>query len=188
MFWSALSFFFYLSHGLVAVIWDSYSFPACGSSVPERVGVLWWSMWFPEPTMEPLHKLAKRLPMWLDCVRQTAWTHVLSTTSSSICNVSGFFSIIIHKGLKYPGVKSFAPDKPGKILLMDLNEADPTVVELNITGSTFDLSSFNPHGISTFTDEGDNIECFLEMKPIFLKQKKVSTWIFLFIQLKYNHE
>uniref|UniRef100_A0A5F9DIH2 Paraoxonase n=1 Tax=Oryctolagus cuniculus TaxID=9986 RepID=A0A5F9DIH2_RABIT len=62
----------------------------------------------------------------------------------------------ISSGLKYPGIMSFDPDKSGKILLMDLNEEDPVVLELGITGSTFDLSSFNPHGISTFTDE-DNI-------------------------------
>lgn len=64
---------------------------------------------------------------------------------------------MIYKGLKYPGIKSFEPDKPGKILLMDLNEENPTVLELRITGSTFDLSSFNPHGLSTFTDEGNSI-------------------------------
>ena len=76
-----------------------------------------------------------------------------------------FSPSLFYKGLKYPGIKSFEPDKPGKIFLMDLNEAAPTAVELNITGSAFDLSSFNPHGISTFTDEGDNIECFLEIRP-----------------------
>lgn len=64
---------------------------------------------------------------------------------------------MFYKGLRYPGLKSFEPDKPGKILLMDLNEEDPSVLELRITGSTFDHSSFNPHGISTFTDEGNNI-------------------------------
>lgn len=69
-----------------------------------------------------------------------------------------FFSpSLIYKGLKYPGIKSFEPDKPGKILLMDLNEDDPTVLELKIIGSEFNLSLFNPHGISTFTDEGNNI-------------------------------
>lgn len=67
-----------------------------------------------------------------------------------------FFSSIIYKGLKYPGIKCFEPTKPGKILLMDLNEEDPTVLELKIIGNTFDLSSFNPHGISTFIDEGNN--------------------------------
>lgn len=68
-----------------------------------------------------------------------------------------FFSSVIYKGLKYPGLKSFEHDKPGKILLMNLNEEEPTVLELRIIGSKFDLSSFNPHGISTFTDEGNSI-------------------------------
>ncbi|XP_017380641.1 serum paraoxonase/arylesterase 1 isoform X2 [Cebus imitator] len=41
----------------------------------------------------------------------------------------------ISSGLKYPGIKSFDPNTPGKILLMDLNEEDPTVLELEITGN-----------------------------------------------------
>lgn len=68
-----------------------------------------------------------------------------------------FFFFMFYKGLKYPGIKSFASDQPGKILLMDLNEEDPTVLELRVIGSNFDQSSFNPHGISTFTDEGNTI-------------------------------
>ena len=36
-----------------------------------------------------------------------------------------FSPLLFYKGLQYPGVKSFEPDKPGKILLMDLNEEDP---------------------------------------------------------------
>ncbi|XP_058381833.1 serum paraoxonase/arylesterase 1-like isoform X1 [Diceros bicornis minor] len=71
----------------------------------------------------------------------------------------------ISSGLKYPGLKSFEPDKPGKILLMDLNEEDPTVLELRITGSKFDLSSFNPHGISTFTDEDDTVYLLVVNHP-----------------------
>ncbi|KAM9650326.1 LOW QUALITY PROTEIN: serum paraoxonase/arylesterase 1-like [Trichechus inunguis] len=59
----------------------------------------------------------------------------------------------ISSGLKYPGLKSFEPNEPGKILLMDLNEEDPVVLELKITGDNFNLASFNPHGISTFTDD-----------------------------------
>ncbi|XP_004443917.1 PREDICTED: serum paraoxonase/arylesterase 1-like [Ceratotherium simum simum] len=71
----------------------------------------------------------------------------------------------ISSGLKYPGLKSFEPDKPGKILLMDLNEEDPTVLELRIIGSKFDLSSFNPHGISTFTDEDDTVYLLVVNHP-----------------------
>ncbi|KAF6302003.1 paraoxonase 1 [Rhinolophus ferrumequinum] len=71
----------------------------------------------------------------------------------------------ISTGLKYPGIKSFEPDKPGKILLMDLNEDDPTVLELRIIGSEFNLSLFNPHGISTFTDEDNTIYLLVVNHP-----------------------
>ncbi|XP_035971589.1 serum paraoxonase/arylesterase 1 isoform X2 [Halichoerus grypus] len=73
----------------------------------------------------------------------------------------------ISSGLKYPGIKSFAPDKPGKILLMDLNEEDPKVLELRVTGSNFDQSSFNPHGISTFTDEDNTVYLLVVNHPNF---------------------
>ncbi|XP_012385377.1 serum paraoxonase/arylesterase 1 [Dasypus novemcinctus] len=73
----------------------------------------------------------------------------------------------ISSGLKYPGIKSFEPNKPGKMLLMDLNEKDPKVLELKITGSTFDLSSFNPHGISTFTDEDNTVYLLVVNHPNF---------------------
>ncbi|XP_069318196.1 serum paraoxonase/arylesterase 1 [Eulemur rufifrons] len=73
----------------------------------------------------------------------------------------------ISSGFKYPGIKSFEPDKPGKILLMDLNEKHPTVLELEITGSNFDLSSFNPHGISTFTDEDNAVYLLVVNHPNF---------------------
>ncbi|XP_003896354.1 serum paraoxonase/arylesterase 1 [Papio anubis] len=71
----------------------------------------------------------------------------------------------ISSGLQYPGIKSFNPNNPGKILLMDLNEEDPTVLELGITGSKFDLSSFNPHGISTFTDEDNAVYLLVVNHP-----------------------
>ncbi|XP_042540702.1 serum paraoxonase/arylesterase 1 [Dipodomys spectabilis] len=70
-------------------------------------------------------------------------------------------------GLKYPGIKSFAPDNPGKILLMNLNEEDPAISELQIRGSKFDLSSFNPHGISTFTDEDNTVYLLVVNHPNF---------------------
>ncbi|NXV75975.1 PON2 arylesterase, partial [Atlantisia rogersi] len=57
----------------------------------------------------------------------------------------------ISSGLKYPGIKVPAPDKPGEIFLMDLNEDSPRAVELRISRG-FDLASFNPHGISTYID------------------------------------
>ncbi|XP_007522569.1 serum paraoxonase/arylesterase 1 [Erinaceus europaeus] len=71
----------------------------------------------------------------------------------------------ISSGLKYPGIKSFEPDKPGKLLLMNLNKEDPTALELRIIGSTFDLPSFNPHGVSTFTDEDNTVYLLVVNHP-----------------------
>ncbi|XP_060013040.1 serum paraoxonase/arylesterase 2 isoform X2 [Lagenorhynchus albirostris] len=62
-------------------------------------------------------------------------------------NGLAFFSV----GLKCPGLHSFAPDKPGGILMMDLKEENPRALELRISRG-FNLASFNPHGISTFID------------------------------------
>ncbi|XP_030056559.1 serum paraoxonase/arylesterase 2 isoform X2 [Microcaecilia unicolor] len=60
----------------------------------------------------------------------------------------------ISSGLKSPAMKSFAPDQPGKIFLMDLNEESPVATELKISPG-FDVDSFNPHGISTYIDQND---------------------------------
>ncbi|KAM9722966.1 serum paraoxonase/arylesterase 2-like [Menidia menidia] len=57
-------------------------------------------------------------------------------------------------GLHYPGMPSFSDD-PGKMYVLDLLHPKPTPVELQIEGD-LDLSSFNPHGISVFTDEADD--------------------------------
>ncbi|XP_056656919.1 serum paraoxonase/arylesterase 1-like [Monodelphis domestica] len=67
-------------------------------------------------------------------------------------------------GLKYPGVKSFAPHQPGEILLMDLNEANPEAVVLPIHGG-LDGASFNPHGISTFIGEDHSVYLFVVNHP-----------------------
>lgn len=64
-----------------------------------------------------------------------------------------FFLPLFPKGLKFPGLHSFAPDKPGGILMMDLKEEKPRALELRVSWG-FDLASFNPHGISTFIDGG----------------------------------
>ncbi|XP_043921872.1 serum paraoxonase/arylesterase 2-like [Protopterus annectens] len=62
----------------------------------------------------------------------------------------------ISSGLKSPILKSFAPDRPGEIFLLDLNEADPKPVVLKISDG-FDVSSFNPHGVSAHIEETDNV-------------------------------
>ncbi|XP_068091144.1 serum paraoxonase/arylesterase 2-like [Hyperolius riggenbachi] len=57
-------------------------------------------------------------------------------------------------GLKMPPMKSFAPDRPAEILLIDLNEETINPISLPISGG-FDVSSLNPHGLSAYTDEKD---------------------------------
>uniref|UniRef100_A0ABM5GNT2 Paraoxonase n=1 Tax=Pogona vitticeps TaxID=103695 RepID=A0ABM5GNT2_9SAUR len=70
----------------------------------------------------------------------------------------------ISTGLKYPGMQSFAPDKSGQILLMDLNEENPQPVEMRISRG-FDLASFNPHGISLYVDTDDTVYLFVVNHP-----------------------
>lgn len=59
------------------------------------------------------------------------------------------------QGLKYSVLPSFS-DEPGKIYILDLLHPKPTPVELQIKGD-LDLSSFNPHGISVYTDEAGEV-------------------------------
>uniref|UniRef100_A0A8C1R8U3 Paraoxonase n=1 Tax=Cyprinus carpio TaxID=7962 RepID=A0A8C1R8U3_CYPCA len=54
-------------------------------------------------------------------------------------------------GLKYPGLPSYSDD-PGKIYSLNLLDSDLKIKALNIKGQ-FDKGSFNPHGISVYTDE-----------------------------------
>ncbi|KAM8770440.1 serum paraoxonase/lactonase 3-like isoform 1-T1 [Rhynchonycteris naso] len=70
----------------------------------------------------------------------------------------------ISSGLKYPGMPSFAPDEPGQIFMMDLNEQNPRIQSLNISDS-FDKASFNPHGISTFTDKDHTVYLYVVNHP-----------------------
>ncbi|XP_073438171.1 serum paraoxonase/arylesterase 2-like [Dendrobates tinctorius] len=61
----------------------------------------------------------------------------------------------ISSGLKYPGIVSFAPERPGEIFLLDLNDETLRPSTLRISKG-FDLSTFSPHGISTYIDEKDD--------------------------------
>ncbi|XP_067457916.1 serum paraoxonase/arylesterase 2-like [Thunnus thynnus] len=80
-------------------------------------------------------------------------------------------------GLKYPGMPSFS-DEPGKIYVLDLLHPDPTPVELQIKGE-LDLSTFNPHGISVYTDEADDsVYLFTVNHP----QHKSQVEIFHFVE------
>ncbi|XP_068261179.1 serum paraoxonase/arylesterase 2 isoform X3 [Nyctibius grandis] len=83
----------------------------------------------------------------------------------------------ISSGLKYPGVKSLAPDKPGEMFLMDLNEDNPRAVELRISRG-FDLVSFNPHGISTYIDRDDTVYLFVVNHP----HQKSTVELFKFVE------
>ncbi|XP_056341736.1 serum paraoxonase/arylesterase 2 isoform X2 [Oenanthe melanoleuca] len=83
----------------------------------------------------------------------------------------------ISSGLKYPGLMSFAPDKPGEIFLMDLNEDNPRAVELRISRG-FDLASFNPHGISTYIDRDDTVYLFVVNHP----HQKSTVELFKFVE------
>ncbi|XP_014458672.1 serum paraoxonase/arylesterase 2 isoform X1 [Alligator mississippiensis] len=85
--------------------------------------------------------------------------------------------VFISSGLKYPGLKSFAPDKPGEILLMDLNEKNPKARELRISRG-FDLASFNPHGISTYIDKDDSVYLFVVNHP----HQKSTVEVFTFVE------
>ncbi|NP_001084979.1 uncharacterized protein LOC432039 precursor [Xenopus laevis] len=61
----------------------------------------------------------------------------------------------ISSGLKYPGVISFQPDKPGEIFLLDLNDEKLQPVSLRFSRG-FDYSTFNPHGMSIYIDPKDD--------------------------------
>ncbi|XP_053324401.1 serum paraoxonase/arylesterase 2-like [Spea bombifrons] len=61
----------------------------------------------------------------------------------------------LSSGFKYPGLISFAPEKPGEIFLLDLNEENVRPTSLRFSRG-FDISSFNPLGISTYIDEKDD--------------------------------
>lgn len=56
-------------------------------------------------------------------------------------------------GLKFPGLPSYSDD-PGKIYTLDLLDSRQNIQALSIKGG-FDEDSFNPHGISVYTDDKD---------------------------------
>ncbi|KAL0985272.1 hypothetical protein UPYG_G00154830 [Umbra pygmaea] len=84
----------------------------------------------------------------------------------------------ISTGLNFPGLPSYSDD-PGKIYTLDLSEdSRKKPVELRM-GRGFELDSFNPHGISVYTDETENsIYLFVVNHP----QQKAQVEIFQFIE------
>ncbi|XP_020855646.1 serum paraoxonase/lactonase 3 [Phascolarctos cinereus] len=81
----------------------------------------------------------------------------------------------ISTGLNYEGMPCSAPDKPGEIFLMDLNEKEPRARALPIRNG-FDVQSFNPHGISTFIDKDNVVYLYVVNHP----QMKSTVEIFQF--------
>uniref|UniRef100_A0A3Q1C2P6 Paraoxonase n=1 Tax=Amphiprion ocellaris TaxID=80972 RepID=A0A3Q1C2P6_AMPOC len=59
----------------------------------------------------------------------------------------------ISTGLKFPGIPS--SDEPGKIFVLDLKDSRMKPKELRMPRN-FDLETFNPHGISLYTDPNDD--------------------------------
>ncbi|XP_015257393.1 PREDICTED: serum paraoxonase/arylesterase 2-like [Cyprinodon variegatus] len=85
-----------------------------------------------------------------------------------------FLSTGLHDYLDLP----FFSNESGKLYVLDLLHPNPTPVELQIKGE-FDLSSFNPHGISVYTDAADDsVYLFVVNHP----QRKSQVEIFRFIE------
>ncbi|XP_060936891.1 serum paraoxonase/arylesterase 2-like [Limanda limanda] len=82
----------------------------------------------------------------------------------------------ISTGLKNPGRP--APEGPGKIFSLDLQDSRMKPVELRMPRN-FDLDSFNPHGISAYTDPTDDtIYLFVVNHP----QHKSQVEVFQFVE------
>ncbi|XP_051722642.1 LOW QUALITY PROTEIN: serum paraoxonase/arylesterase 2-like [Ctenopharyngodon idella] len=80
-------------------------------------------------------------------------------------------------GLKYPGLPSYSDD-PGKIYTLNLLDSELKIEALSIKGQ-FDKDSFNPHGISVYTDDKDGaIYVFVVNHP----QGKSQVEIFRFVE------
>ncbi|XP_039972569.1 serum paraoxonase/arylesterase 2-like [Xiphias gladius] len=83
---------------------------------------------------------------------------------------------LISTGLKYPGMPS--SDVTGKIFSLDLQDPRMKPVELRMPRN-FDLESFNPHGISVYTNPSDDtIYLFVVNHP----QHKSQVEVFRFLE------
>ncbi|KAM4688225.1 serum paraoxonase/arylesterase 2-like [Discoglossus pictus] len=83
----------------------------------------------------------------------------------------------ITSGLKYPGMMSFAPGKPGEIFLLDLNDEKLHPISLTFS-SNFELATFNPHGLSIYIDGKDTVYLFVVNHPHY----KSTVEIFKFVE------
>jgi len=70
---------------------------------------------------------------------------------------------IISTGLKYPGMPSYS-DGPGKMYTLNMQDSRMKPTELRMDRD-FDLESFNPHGISVYTDGDDTVYIFVVNHP-----------------------
>ncbi|KAM5158330.1 serum paraoxonase/arylesterase 2-like [Mantella aurantiaca] len=72
----------------------------------------------------------------------------------------------VSSGLKFHELKSFAPNRPAEILLVDMND-DVLHSEPLQLGKGVNASSFNPHGLSAYIDEGDgSVYLFVVNHPL----------------------
>ncbi|XP_078094034.1 serum paraoxonase/arylesterase 2-like isoform X2 [Mustelus asterias] len=71
---------------------------------------------------------------------------------------------LISSGLKFGSLPNSDSDRPGQIVLVDLNKPVLSAVELRISRG-FDMESFNPHGLSTFIDEDGAVYVFVVNHP-----------------------
>lgn len=70
------------------------------------------------------------------------------------------------RGMKHPAMSSFS-DEPGQLCTLDLLHPHPHLAELQIRRG-LGLSSFNPHGISTYVNQKVN----RQLKHTMFKPKK----------------
>lgn len=61
----------------------------------------------------------------------------------------------ISSGLQWPGADPIVNTRKGKLLLFNFNNSDTDPLELTL--KSFDSSSFNPHGLSLYSDPESNI-------------------------------
>lgn len=87
----------------------------------------------------------------------------------------------ISSGLRYPGMP-VADTVVGKMFVLDLNEPKTKPVELRMPRN-FDLESFNPHGISVYTDASDGtVYLFVVNHPDYKSQIE----LFKFVEEDYS--
>ncbi|XP_076594133.1 serum paraoxonase/arylesterase 2-like [Chaetodon auriga] len=128
---------------------------------------------------ERVLNLRKRTLATRELVRNHLPNCVLLKTldyGSEDITITGDGLAFISAGLKYPGL--IPTDKPGRILILDMHDPRMKPVELRMPRN-FDLESFNPHGISVYTDPSDDtVYLFVVSHP----QLKSQVEVFKFVE------